>query len=584
MAVIIGTVGNDSLIGTVSNDTIQGLQGNDTIVSSLRNDILDGADGFDVANYLGNITAITLLPQGTVNKGSGTDNLIKVERIIAPVGLANTIDLSPSDPGVTTNADLSTGTLNVSGPFVGSFTVENFINVIGSINADTIVGSTVANNLSGNSGNDVLAGNNGNDTINGGNGNDTVGGENDNDLMIGSFGSDRLEGGFGNDTADYTNIGQAITLNTRGVTVNKGSAGTDTLTGVETVIAPTVNVNSVDGAGGSSINVNLGTDTLNVTGVGIFTLRNFVDVFGSPSNDTIVGSSVANLLDGQAGNDNLDGQDGNDTLLGSLGNDIIEGNTGVDTVDYVNLTDAIILGPTGIISKLGRNFFGESVVVGLDRLARIETIIAPTNTVNDSVNLINASTAGASANINVNLNINTLTVTGVGSFIVNNFDDVFGTPGNDAIAGNRNANFFVGFAGNDLVNGADNEDLLLGADPMTTLGFFERDTLTGGAESDTFILGDIFDSFIGTVPYYVGGGNNDLATITDYQAGLDQIFLDGSPDNYQISGQSIFFNTGSVTDLIATANQNINLTDLIFSDSVSNFTQNRVVAMSQMLT
>ena len=63
--------------------------------------------------------------------------------------------------------------------------------------------------------------------------------------------------------------------------------------------------------------------------------------------DEIVGSGVANILIGGAGNDTINGLGGNnslyggadnDTLISGSGNNSIDGGDGSDTVDYSYLT------------------------------------------------------------------------------------------------------------------------------------------------------------------------------------------------------------------------------------------------------
>lgn len=60
------------------------------------------------------------------------------------------------------------------------------------------------------------------------------------------------------------------------------------------------------------------------------TLVNIEDIFGSTGNDTIVGSSAANVLSGYDGNDVIAGMGGNDTIYGGYGNDTLDGGSGAD--------------------------------------------------------------------------------------------------------------------------------------------------------------------------------------------------------------------------------------------------------------
>ncbi|HCQ22134.1 MAG TPA: hypothetical protein DIU28_12055, partial [Anabaena sp. UBA12330] len=179
------------------------------------------------------------------------------------------------------------------------------------------------NTLIGNGGNDILTGNGGNDTVSGGTGNDAI------------------NGGLGSDTVDYSSFTEAITLLASGI-VNKGSFGTDTIVGVETVIGATGQSNTIDASTGTatttSLNVNLGNNSLIVNGlpapINSITLnvQNFLNVYGTTQNDTITGNNLSNLLAGNAGNDTIQGNDGDDGLFGGDGNDSLLGGVGNDVL------------------------------------------------------------------------------------------------------------------------------------------------------------------------------------------------------------------------------------------------------------
>ena len=324
------------------NDSLDGGSGNDTLVGGVGNDTLNGGTETDTADYSSLTQAITLLPTGVVNKGTaGTDNLISVERIIGAAGLANVIDASTATnfgAAATININLATQsvvvTTGIATPPSISLTAINFVNAIGTNNNDTITGDIASNTLSGGSGNDTLnGGTGGNDTLNGGIGNDS---------LIGGTGNDRLDGGTNTDTADYSAIGQAITLLPTG-TVNKGIAGTDQLVGIETVIGATGLANVIDAStatnfgSAATININLATQSVLVnTGIATppsisLSVVNFVNAIGTNNNDTITGDVANNTLSGGSGDDTLHGGSGNDNLNGGIGNDQIFG-------DKINLT------------------------------------------------------------------------------------------------------------------------------------------------------------------------------------------------------------------------------------------------------
>ncbi len=144
----------------------------------------------------------------------------------------------------------------------------------------TIANGVVIENATGGSGADVLTGN-----------------AADN-VLRGNAGNDVLNGGAGSDTAVYSGASSGVVINLAG----GGTAGGD------------------------------GSDTL-------ISIENTID---SAFNDTLLGSSVANVLQGGAGNDTIDGGsgndileggDGNDQLIGGGGDDILDGGAGNDIID-----------------------------------------------------------------------------------------------------------------------------------------------------------------------------------------------------------------------------------------------------------
>ncbi|MGK7958173.1 MAG: calcium-binding protein [Crocosphaera sp.] len=444
--------------------------------------------------------------------------------------------------------------------------------ILGLAGNDTIRGGNGDDNISGGDGNDLLYGDGGNDFITGGNGNDT---------FYGSKGNDTFEGQAGKDTANYSNLGQSITLLPTGTVQKSGGFGTDQLVEVETIIADaSASNNTIDTSSAGfpvSVNVNLQSQTLtvnNIPGVGPLTrtVINFNDVKGTNQNDTITGDSQNNQLIGNGGND---------TFFGTKGNDLIDGGTGSDTVNYSSLGQSITLLPTGTVQK-GGGF-------GTDQLVLVETIIADASASN---NTIDTSTAASPASINVNLHTNTLNVNNipfVGSLnrTVINFDNVRGTNQADTIIGDNQRNslfgnggndFIDGKGGNDYLEGGTGDDNLLGGDGNDTLvgvnrnskkpGFNEVDVLLGGSGRDTFWLGDAGSFAIegDATPYYVGNGSLDYALIADFQTGIDRIQLGGSKADYSFQGSEIFYQGN---DLIArVSGTGYQHSDLFFVDSL----------------
>lgn len=171
-------------------------------------------------------------------------------------------------------------------------------------------------------------------------GNDTLRGTEADDTLFGSSGNDLLNGNGGIDTADYSSLGEAITLERAG-TVNKGSLGNDQIRDIERIIGAEGQANAIDGSTGisgqTSFSINLGTERLIVRdiptlGDRTFQIENFVNATGTSQSDGIAGNSQDNRLSGGDGNDGITGALGNDTLIGGNGTDFLVGGGDADTL------------------------------------------------------------------------------------------------------------------------------------------------------------------------------------------------------------------------------------------------------------
>ncbi|MDJ0651070.1 MAG: calcium-binding protein [Xenococcaceae cyanobacterium MO_188.B19] len=336
--IIHGLLGNDDIYGNIGNDKLYGDGGNDKLIGSFGNDLLDGGSGIDTADYSGLNTAITLEAVGVVNKGiNGQDTIANIERIIGAVGQDNSIDGSTGiSPLTSFNVNLEQEKLTVQGiPELGNvdFTIENFVNVTGTSQNDTIKGDSNNNILEGGKGADLFIGSAGNDIIAGNN----EAGIQDN----------------ADDTIRYQGFG--ITLKTTG-TVEKNGVGTDQLVRVETIEGDVNENNSIDGsdATGASFNVDLGNQFLNISVIDgpvlDRTVINFKNVIGTSGADTIVDSNLSNDLQGGKGEDTITTSEGNDTVSGGKGNDIIVADLGQDVLSGGDGKDLFVLEKDGQVS------------------------------------------------------------------------------------------------------------------------------------------------------------------------------------------------------------------------------------------
>ena len=237
------TTGNDAIIADSQNNTIFGSGGNDTI---------DGSTGTDTLIY--NLPqSITLLAGGVVNKGAlGQDKINNIETIVGSPNQANTIDGSTGTGVASLNINLSANSLAVNDlPTIGTlnFTVQNFVNAIGTPNIDSITGNDLNNALTAGAGSD---------TINAGGGDDAIIGVNPNDATPGSIENDLLFGGFGRDLFVLGQSNKAFYTGAGGATISDFEKGIDRIQLAGNISDYAITGNSISRAGDLIATVNTG--------------------------------------------------------------------------------------------------------------------------------------------------------------------------------------------------------------------------------------------------------------------------------------------------------------------------------------
>jgi Ca2+-binding RTX toxin-like protein len=284
--------------------------------------------------------------------------------------------------------------------------------------------------------------------------------------MIGAAGNDQLDGGTIND----------VMVSDAGNETVAGQAGIDTVVyGTPAGSAVVVTLDDLANDGTSSENDNVRTSTENVV--------------GTPHDDVLVGSDVANQLNGLGGRDHLEGHGGDDTFNESplpSGADDMRGGAGTDLVTYAGR-------PAG-------------VRVTLDNLA------------NDGSGAADAFPFGNTAGDNVRSDV----------------ENVRGTDHGDVITGNLAANAITAQGGNDTVDGQAGNDALAGGAGLDDLrGGAGADALEGGTENDRLdggLGGDRIDGQAGVdfgdyslrtdpVSVTLAGTNGDDGDVTDGPAG-----------------------------------------------------------------
>ena len=418
----------------------------------------DGQGGIDTVDYFRVNQGITLTTTGFVDKGTaGIDQLVSIERILAPVGYNNWIDGSTANgAGASVSVNLSANSLrvNVSSTFALEVEVQNFGNVIGSSQADILIGNTNNNVLIGGAGSDIIRG---------------------------GGGFDRLTGGTG---GDFFVLGDATTLDGLG---NGYSTITD-WDAIADFIVTGGNPNSYS-LSFQNVSGSLALDTV------IFFGDDAVAVIEDNTNVNI--ARDFRFVTPEFNRNNV-GTTGNDRMIGSFGNTLMNGGAGFDSADYSTLNQSITLGARGYVDK---------GLAGVDQLVAVESVIAPLG----YNNLIDGSTAGTGASITVDLSRNSLIANVSPNFSINltieNFVNVVGTSQDDVIRGNAQNNILIGGAGNDILRGNGGFDRLTGGTGKDFFVLGDSTTLDGlGADFSTITDWNAVDDFIIT-----GGDRSDYS-------------------------------------------------------------------------
>ncbi|GAB7564351.1 hypothetical protein LG202_23900 [Methylobacillus methanolivorans] len=281
-----GGSGADALYGDNNANLIEGLGGDDTLEGMGGNDTLIGGGGNNTATYFhaDNGVYIDLSTTASIN----------VEHTFNNYGIAVTLQAATArDIIAGDSAQLGTAGTGTLGTSIGTDSLVQIQNLIGTEYNDFLKGDSGANRIDGGSGRDFIIGGNGADTLLGGAGDDTIYGGVDTtgagdagNLIIGGTGRDLLYGGAGNDTI-YGD-----------------------------------NQDTTPGSGG---NLNSNNDT----------------IYGGAGNDLIYGGGGDDSIIGGLGNDTIFGGDGNDWIDARLGQDVVSGGSGNDyIIASVNVSGA----------------------------------------------------------------------------------------------------------------------------------------------------------------------------------------------------------------------------------------------------
>ena len=302
---ITGSAGPDRLFGDDGVDHLDGAGGNDYLADGMwcTADELDGGAGddrvfVDGANIVdagpGNdkIESFSLgCPGSSIQGGDGTD----------------LVDLSRGGSAVVVTLDDVADDGPLGFPDWGSNVASDIEDVIGTYGSDVLIGSDGSNAFDGGPGDDVIDGGGGSDALGGGGGFDAV----DYSTRAASVSVD-LDGAAGDDgeagegdtvqasvESIWTGGGDDVLTGNGDDNAFDGGPGADVMTGGGGQDAVDYSLRS--GAVTADLSGSQGDD--GEAGEGDSIAGDIEDLYGGGGNDSLTGSSVANFLDGGAGDD-----------------------------------------------------------------------------------------------------------------------------------------------------------------------------------------------------------------------------------------------------------------------------------------
>lgn len=448
-ATLSGGVGDDQLIGGAGNDVLNGDDGTDRLQGGAGSDALSGGKGDD--------WLIGEDGEDTLNGNEGDDWLMG----------GNNADILNGDSGNDNlMGDLGADTLNGND---GNDLLD------GGEGADFMNGGTGSDWLLGGDGIDILNGGADNDRLMGELGDDTLDGGDGNDLLNGDENADKLQGGAGNDTLDGG----------KDADVMEGGTGDDIyiVDNIGDVVNETSTLASEIDTVYSSISYTLGDNLENLTLTGTAA----IDGTGNAKDNTIIGNTNNNILDGQAGADTMQGGLGNDSYtvdnVGDLVKELL--NEGKDTVYSTityTLTDNVenlvligmeaINGTGNVLDNQITGNVANNVLTGLagddslDGQQGTDTLLGglgndryTVDNVGDLVSeLINEGKDTVYSSITYTLTDNVEDLVLTGTEAINGTGNVL----DNHITGNVANNILKGLAGDDILDGSQGADTLLG--------------------------------------------------------------------------------------------------------------------------
>ena len=232
--------------------------------------------------------------------------------------------------------------------------------ILGNDGADALRAGAGDDLVKAGAGDDVVFGNDGNDDLFGGSGKDLITGDAGDDRLFGDAGDDALEGDAGND-AVYGGAGNDRIIATVGDGDDTYFGDTEEDTLDYSAIAASITADLGNGIGqhGSVLSAQSGADKI----------FGFEDFIGGSGNDTIIASSVANVMDGGGGNDTFvfgsAGDANGDTIKGFQPGDKID-LSAIDANTGASGTQSFVLFAGNVFTSAGQVIVTQEVKDGME--------------------------------------------------------------------------------------------------------------------------------------------------------------------------------------------------------------------------
>jgi hypothetical protein len=254
---LVGGPGNDTLEANTGNQTLVGGGGTDVLKAGVGTDTLEG--GSQPVTFFAGIGSDVLTSQTSGNTLSydgapgGVLVNLSTNQTTVPAG-------NPVAPEPFANKTLAPQTANGGWGAVVDLSQANIRQVIGSGFGDVFVTGSTGDNISGNGGNDLFVIVSGNNTL------VAAPGSNSRFLFDDGAGSNNVLNGGGLSTIDFSQSGNAVTVNLQSGQATGGFGGTQALSGILNIIGSTGSGSHLIASAPNAIVIGLGSNDTLVAG------------------------------------------------------------------------------------------------------------------------------------------------------------------------------------------------------------------------------------------------------------------------------------------------------------------------------